>query len=708
MEPYITFVTVSRNDNHGGSLTRRMQIFVNGLAAQCKRHNLPAELLLVEWNPPGDRRPLAEELTWPEDPSPLQIRIITVPNELHRLFKCSDNLPLYQMIAKNAGIRRARAPFILATNIDILFNDELMHFFSEYKLEKDKMYRIDRYDAMTDVPLDASIQEQLAYCQNHMVRVGRREGTIPTNLSGEPKIFDLDIVLPNSGIRLGKGWYLPAVSSQNTPYRYMRSGAELLVRSPDASKKMVSLEIEPAAGVRNKPFRISFERPDGTQLARGIVFGKHIIHVALPLEPDHSEVFLLRLSNCGHVDVRNANQMDAKVYSCDWSPKLKMSGITGLMIPNEFEFKNMVPEIIIPKRGLLARIFANRPFGFDIVGFEDGIQLGENWNAFEIKGAEYLRHVDSGAEILVDNEDFECRKLILEVESAVGLCYESFDLRIHDEFGNLIASHHIRGNPKRKERLLRNRSKPRSMKLETSRRAESKFDIKQQLFRNRFRETVTTCLPLKKNAQNRFTLSVANCAGLPADGKFSRGFKVYKCTWEKADENGGDVIPSVKKPAAKNSALLLKSNTGSLADLVTDRLTNAKGLANVHMNTCGDFTLMAKEHWFQIKGYPELEMYSMHIDSLGCHAAVNAGLEEVVLEDPMRIYHIEHGTGSGWTPEGEAKLFGRMKERGIPVIEFHQLVQWITDMREKGPIEFNNDDWGLAKYDLKETRIGKI
>ena len=32
------------------------------------------------------------------------------------------------MIAKNAGIRRARGQFVLATNIDIIFSNELVGF----------------------------------------------------------------------------------------------------------------------------------------------------------------------------------------------------------------------------------------------------------------------------------------------------------------------------------------------------------------------------------------------------------------------------------------------------------------------------------------------------------------------------------------------------------------------------------------------------
>ncbi len=49
--PYLSVVATARNDNHGGNMLRRMQIFVNGFLEQCRRHQLDAELILVEWNP---------------------------------------------------------------------------------------------------------------------------------------------------------------------------------------------------------------------------------------------------------------------------------------------------------------------------------------------------------------------------------------------------------------------------------------------------------------------------------------------------------------------------------------------------------------------------------------------------------------------------------------------------------------------------------
>ncbi|MDB5305838.1 MAG: hypothetical protein JWO38_40, partial [Gemmataceae bacterium] len=63
--PYLSVVAAARNDDHGGNLLGRMQLFVNGLLEQCRRHRLPAELVLVEWNPPPDRPRLADALRWP-------------------------------------------------------------------------------------------------------------------------------------------------------------------------------------------------------------------------------------------------------------------------------------------------------------------------------------------------------------------------------------------------------------------------------------------------------------------------------------------------------------------------------------------------------------------------------------------------------------------------------------------------------------------
>lgn len=173
----ISFVASSRNDDHGGNLLRRMQHFVDCLDSQCNRFNLSAELVLVEWNPPSDKPKLMDELKWPCDGSKLKVRIIEVPEYVHAQFEHSATLPLYQMIAKNVGIRRARGKFIVATNIDVIFSDPLMRALSSSQIKERRIYRADRHDIDPNLPGHLSMDEKLEWCRNHVIRVHSRSGS---------------------------------------------------------------------------------------------------------------------------------------------------------------------------------------------------------------------------------------------------------------------------------------------------------------------------------------------------------------------------------------------------------------------------------------------------------------------------------------------------------------------------------------------------
>lgn len=159
--PSLSVVATSRNDDHGANLLPRMQLFIDGLAEQAERFGLSLELLLVEWNPPADRPPLADVLRWRPSEN-FQPQVITVPREVHNALPNAERLPLFQMIAKNVGIRRARAPFVLATNIDILLSDELFAYMRA-GLEVNAMYRVDRHDV--EARLDSSPLPTPAECR---------------------------------------------------------------------------------------------------------------------------------------------------------------------------------------------------------------------------------------------------------------------------------------------------------------------------------------------------------------------------------------------------------------------------------------------------------------------------------------------------------------------------------------------------------------
>ena|SRR5436190_15989203 len=128
---------------------------------------------------------------------------------------------------------------------------------------------------------------------------------------------------------------------------------------------------------------------------------------------------------------------------------------------------------------------------------------------------------------------------------------------------------------------------------------------------------------------------------------------------------------------------------------------------SLHMNGAGDFQLMAREHWFTLRGYPELEMFSMNIDGLFEAIACSSGIREEVWRSPLCIYHLEHERGSGWTPEGEALLKARIAESGVTWLDaeaVHILSTYMLWLRR--PMIFNGSGWGLRDAVLPEQTLG--
>lgn len=174
MQPYLSVVAASRNDDHGGDPLHRTQIFINCFAQQCDKYKLPAELILVDWNPVPDRPGLASVLRLPAGSQYCSARVITVPGPLHHSIKYGDRLAFFQMIAKNVAIRRARGAFVVATNIDIIFSDELVAFLARQTLDANRMYRVDRYDIKTDLAIGAGVDIVLDKAWSSIIRTNRR------------------------------------------------------------------------------------------------------------------------------------------------------------------------------------------------------------------------------------------------------------------------------------------------------------------------------------------------------------------------------------------------------------------------------------------------------------------------------------------------------------------------------------------------------
>jgi hypothetical protein len=546
--PYLSVVVTARNDDHGGNLLRRMQIFVNGWIAQCKRHGLSSELIVVDWNPPGERPPLMEALQWPADLGPCDVRFIQVPPELHHRYQHESALPLYQMIAKNVGIRRSRGRFILATNIDILFSDELMAFLAERRLEPGHMYRIDRHDAMSDVPLEATLDEQLEYCRTHLLRVNAREGTFPLTPDGQLALASCDIAAAGSGISLGRGWFPVEKHTDGEMFRWIGNDAELQVTFPPGPRSL-RLDLEPGPGMGQR-----------------------------------------------------------------------------LMVLRVFDGPHEIANVEVDRRSELILHFPR-------------LDSAEHHLRLEvIGGGEPVEH---------DPRLLNCRVFSVASERERSRSHEVAARRVPLGFW---------------KRLLR------------------WWNLGQALL-NR----LATSGPL---------LTVT----IPVSGPVRRAAAFY-VGW-------GGVTGMLRNVLGRAlQTLHLRDSRPAQRPLQVRPAPLSPPLVFLHTNACGDFTMAAREHWFDLRGYPEFDLYSMNIDSVFCYAAHHGGAREETLADPMRIYHIEHGTGSGWTPEGQAALFERLAAKGVSFIPYQELVGWAAQMRRLNcPIIFNSENWGLAEFELPEHR----
>lgn len=148
--PYLSIVLTARNDNYGGDFNYRLQNALRWLIHFIELNKLPAELLLVDYNPVAENKPLVEMLDWlPGNRNYLAIRLLHVPREIHEQLICPavrKTVPLFEFVAKNMAIRRAAGEYILSTNADILFHPSLFRHLAKRQLLHSSYYRANRFD----------------------------------------------------------------------------------------------------------------------------------------------------------------------------------------------------------------------------------------------------------------------------------------------------------------------------------------------------------------------------------------------------------------------------------------------------------------------------------------------------------------------------------------------------------------------------------
>ncbi|MEO8593438.1 MAG: hypothetical protein ABI759_08950 [Candidatus Solibacter sp.] len=565
--PYVSVVVAARNDNHGGNMLGRMQAFLDAWMVQAERYGLASEIVVVEWNPPPGSPRLNEALRWPQTALSCEVRFVEVAGEIHERFAHSDVIPLHQMIAKNAGIRRARGEFVLVTNLDIIFSPVMMQFLAARQLQQGVMYRLDRLDIASSLPEGGDVDELLRFCEGNVLRVFAREGGFPLDAEGWPLPIENDVFTRESGIRLGSGWH-EIERSDFDCYRWTDPEAEFRFERPRGAAPRLVMDLEAGPSAGDEPVTLEIADLTDNVLAAATLRGRAIMRLHLPPELTSGRL-RLRTKGRGLALIRDPRILHLRVLGMEWETA-----------PEWMQATAMPPE----SKG---------------------------------RAEPEVRVVSTGE-----------RRIQFAVRPASGQSLRNFAVELKDAAGN----------------------------------------------------TVLSAAQQTGDGDHLVTLHL--------DFELAGG--------------AGDASPWLLETVREKKAYVWEGQFHA----VNPRAAKMVKATYLHTHACGDFTLLARDDWFALRAYPEWPIWPMHLDALFCYSAYHAGIREEILHDPLRIYHIEHGTAAGWTPEGEKARAARLQAKGLSELQYPEVVRWINLMRRfNAPLIFTLSQWGLAAERLPETRV---
>jgi len=675
--PYLSVVVTTRNDDHGGDPSRRLQAFVNTFAAQCARTGLDAEVIVVEWNPP-DGRPRVDQLLRVPSDAPFPVRVVEVPAGIHETFRHSAVLPLFQMIAKNGGIRRARGRFVLATNIDIIFSNELVEHIASAPLEPGHLYRVDRHDIEAAFPVSALLDEQMAYCQTHHLRLHTQSGSHYVDPHGRVKSLDSDVV-GSAAVMLGKGWHMREGDAATGFRRWVTREAHVSIDrtvEPDLARG-VALDVDVEPNPYQPDSWVDLEIVDGERRLTERRLTRRT-RLRLGLDDDvarHELVIRTNDSNGGREWLplfERRDELCCRVHQVAVRPVPSHEYEAGLWR----RALNMNPELRVQ----------HTPSGVDVTTDPDKYSYCARYAPFEAPADgtyEFVLEcllIEGHCALTVMDDERDCwlPSTIVEAEGdGIHVFSLAVDLLRGTKFSLFISNDRPRGGQSHVvlRRLLG------SVPL-------------QSLVRGTDHGTEASPVWPSSGLGNDEPLSSTE----PQRAHERQGVRRVRLQPDRraiADESD-----RVRELEAQLTSLTPLADLTPLARLLREHRPAIYG------NAAGDFQLMAREHWFALRGYPEFEMFSMNIDGLFEAIVHSAGVCEHVWRPPLCIYHLEHEKGSGWTPEGEALLKARIAESGVTWLDAGAVQILSTYMQWLGrPMIFNGSGWGLRDVVLQERTL---
>jgi len=146
-DPLLSVVLTGRNDGHGGDFFSRFVRALRFNHRQLAARGIAHEVVFVEWAPPPDAPLLVERLVeaTPEI-DPAVCSWLVVDGRYQEALSQNPRLRYLEFLAKNAGIRRARGRFVLATNCDVYLGRQVVEVLAAGRLRDRVLYRAPRHD----------------------------------------------------------------------------------------------------------------------------------------------------------------------------------------------------------------------------------------------------------------------------------------------------------------------------------------------------------------------------------------------------------------------------------------------------------------------------------------------------------------------------------------------------------------------------------
>lgn len=135
--PSVTAVVVGRNDDYMPDFRQRLEVTV-----EWNHRQLADEVIFVEWNPTPGREYLSPALA---RKFPF-LRGYVVAPEIHAAVCENPRVPVLEFHAKNVGIRRARTPWVVATNADAAFGLDTVRALLSAPLDEETVWTTERFD----------------------------------------------------------------------------------------------------------------------------------------------------------------------------------------------------------------------------------------------------------------------------------------------------------------------------------------------------------------------------------------------------------------------------------------------------------------------------------------------------------------------------------------------------------------------------------